>query len=62
MNLRLPALCTAALLVPVAFAADPRVALRTALTHHASFDSAFAADFSRGDRALHFAGVPKGQP
>lgn len=47
--------------LPVA-AADPLPPLRAALTHHVSFDLAFDADFSRGDRRAHFAGGPKGAP
>jgi len=48
-------------LLPSAFAAEPG-ALRSALTHHASFDRGFDADFSRGDPKLHFSGGPKDSP
>lgn len=43
-------------------AAESPAALRAALTHHASFDSSFDADFSRGDRTMFYAGNPKGTP
>lgn len=43
-------------------AAEDLKPLRDALTHHASFDASFNADFSRGDRTLRYAGVPKGEP
>ncbi len=48
--------------LPFATAAENLKPLRDALTHHASFDSSFDADFSRGDRALQFAGNTKGAP
>lgn len=50
------------LLFPAALiAADPLQPLRQALTLHASFDQGFDADFSRGEKRMQFAGVPKGQ-
>ena len=48
--------------VVAAAAADRLTPLRDALTLHASFDTGFDADFSRGDRVLHFAGNAKGEP
>lgn len=57
----LPLLCLAfALLLPAAAAESG--ALRSALTHHASFDRGFDADFSRGDPKLYFSGGPKETP
>ncbi len=49
------ALATTLFACPLATAAD-LAPLKQALTLHASFDGAFDADFSRGDRALYFSG------
>ena len=58
MKLPHPLLCSAlAALAPMfAAAADDLQPLRTALTHHASFDGKLEADFSRGDRTLFASG------
>ena len=59
--MKLPTLLLA-LFIPAALtAADPLQPLRQALTFHASFDQGFDADFSRGEKRMQFAGVPKGQ-
>ena len=62
MHLRAILIPATVLLVSTAQAADNLTPMRDALTHHASFDATFDADFSRGDRTLHYAGGAKGAP
>ena len=59
--MKLPTLLLALFMPAALTAADPLQPLRQALTFHASFDQGFDADFSRGEKRMQFAGVPKGQ-